>query len=56
MSSFIRQFILFNMNLYDENNERKQCVEGQEKESIGNKTQVSWFSGKHLGMIADSVF
>lgn len=26
------------MNLYDENNERKQCVEGQEKESIDNKT------------------
>lgn len=54
MSLFIRQFILFNMNLYDEKIEIKECV--GEKKSIGKKTQLYWFSGKHLGMIVDSVF
>lgn len=41
MPLFIRQFILFNMNLYDEKTEIKECVGGEEKKSIGNKTQVS---------------
>lgn len=55
MSSFIRQFLLFNMNLYGEKM-KENCVGEEEKESIGNKTQVSWFSGKHLGRIVGLLF
>lgn len=55
---------LFNMNLYDQKKklkesnkrERERGGRGEEKESISSKTQISWSSRKHLGMVVDLVF